>query len=427
MAIPAVLAGLAATAASTGINYMLSEKHADNAMERQKKLLSLQNSYNQAAQVNALGNQVQGARLAGLNPAMFSGQMSAAQSVGLGSAPKAENVEVSPADILTMAQAKNLEAQTEKTEAETSKIEGVDTANVEADTQAKKAASLLTQAQTVTEGGRPGLVSAQTANTEAEAQRIKNLNKAFAEEDAGIGLFGQSMALQWQKESWYKNLPKGSKMIIDDIARGDLDLTVGIANALDRSISSDSRMNAAHADKVNYALTRAVVERQMKNPKVLNALVKTPEAQYNEVIARATKLGAETKMLNFDYGWKNEQKEVWQKNDPDKLYAEYQKNPTIENAAKWLVGSIRSTGADVVKSTVPAAVGSSIGGRVLGKSLGKSYGEETRINKAGSDYSRSKAGSDYSRSQPPVHTPFYGVSVQRSNPYGLYPFPWTNR
>lgn len=347
----------ALSAGSTVINNAMSEYHADQQMAREKKLMSLQNQYNRSNALSAYQQQVQGMRIAGLNPAMLSGQTpNVAAPVTKGSVSQAENVEFDPATMLLDAQRRNVEADTEMKQAETAKIAGVDTENVKADTGAKKAATYLTHAQTVTEGGKPGLVAAQTASTEQEAQRIKNLNQAFAEENSALGLFGQTMALQWQKESWYQSLPSGAKMVIDDIAKGEFDLTVGIANALDRSISTDSNMNEVQTDKAQYALTRAVIEGQMKSPKVMKALSRLPEAQYNEVIARATKLGVETKMLNFDYGWKTEQKEVWQKNDPDKLYAEYQKDPSVENLAKWLVGSARSTGVDVLKGIGPAAV-----------------------------------------------------------------------
>lgn len=365
-----ILAGLAGQAASN----VMSEWHANKQMNREVKLMDIQNQMNQANALSAYQNQVQGARMAGLSPALLNGQTpQVAAPVSKGSVSQAENVEFDPATLLLQAQKENVEADTAKKEAETAKISGVDTEQTKASTAATKAATYLTQAQTKTEGGKPALVAAQTANTEAEAKRIQNVNQVFAEENSAMGLFGQTTAQEWQKESWYNELPKGAKMVIDDIAKGELDLTVGIANALDRAVSTDSNMNEVHTNKVQYALTRAVVEGQMKSPKVMKALVKTPEAQYNEVAARATKLGVETKVLNFDYGWKQEQKEVWQKNDPDKLYAEYQKDPSIENAAKWLVSSMRSTGAEVVKGAVPAT----IHGTTLGKAVNRSQQNTT--------------------------------------------------
>lgn len=100
------------------VNNVMSEWHADQAFKRQKELMNMQQRMNNANAVNAYSQQVEGARMAGLNPAMLNGQQPAVQSVSQGSAPKGENVELNPADMLLMAQKENLEANTEKTEAE---------------------------------------------------------------------------------------------------------------------------------------------------------------------------------------------------------------------------------------------------------------------------------------------------------------------
>ena len=305
-----ILAGLA----SGGLSNLMSEWHADKQQTREKELMDYQNQLNKANALDAYRTSVQGMKMAGLNPAIAQDAKPLAPEVSKGSVSQAENVEFDPQTMLLDAQRENLEAQTEKTEAETAKIEGVDTENVRADTGAKKAATLLS--------------GANTAKAEEEAQHIRNINKVFQEENYSMPLFGQAMAQEWQKTDWYKKLGKTSKMVIDDIAKGDLDMSIGLANALNRAVTTDVDMNEAQKDKASYALTRSVIEGQMKSPKVMKALVKTPQAQYNEVVARAAQLGAETKMLNFDYDWKKEQKEVWTKNDPDKLYAEYQKDPT---------------------------------------------------------------------------------------------------
>lgn len=345
----AVLANLASNA--------MADMKAQTQFENEQQLMRQQNRMNQHNALMAYMNQVQGAKLAGLNPAMLNGATpQVAAPVSKGNAQMAENVEFDPASLLMQAQADNLKAQTEKTEVETDKIAGVDTENTKADTQAKHAAKLLTQAQTVTEKNRPNLIAAQTANTEEETTRIRNLNNAFAEENSAMGLFGQTMAQNWQKEPWYNKLSKGSKMVIDDIAKGNLDLTVGIANALDKSISTDQNMNQTEKNKFEYELTEKVIEAQLKNPKVMKALEKLPSAQYNELVNRATKLATENKVLQFDLKWNKEKKDIWDKNDPDKLYREYQKDPTVENAVKWVVGSLRNTGTEVLKSTAPAAI-----------------------------------------------------------------------
>ena len=75
MAWPLIAAAAMSTAETVG-NNLMSEWHADKAQERQKELANIQFSHNQGLQRAAMANQVQGAKLAGLNPAMFNGQMS---------------------------------------------------------------------------------------------------------------------------------------------------------------------------------------------------------------------------------------------------------------------------------------------------------------------------------------------------------------
>lgn len=377
-----VLAGLAAGAASNA----MAEWHAGNQFRRESYLMDKQNQMNRANALSAYSDQVQGAKMAGLSPALLNGQTpNVASPVSKGTVSQAENVEFDPATLLLQAQKDNLDAQTEKTQAETDKIKGVDTANIEADTNLKIANALL--------------AGANKDKVIAESTQIGNVNKVFAEENSAMSLFGQTTAQGWMQENWYNKLPKGAKMVISDIAKGDFDLTVGFANALDRMVSSDVSMNSAQKEKASFALTRAVIEGQMKSPKVMQALVKTPQAQYSEVLNLATKYAQETQALKFELGWSKERKDVWSKNDPDKLYAEYQKDPTIENAVKWLVGSFRSTGAEVLKGATPAV----IHGGAMNDAF-KNSKNSKEIKNVHESHTPALYGSDGSILRPAVHT-----------------------
>lgn len=360
-----VLAALAAGAASN----VMSEWHADEQMKRENKLMNKQNALNRANALDAYSQQVQGARMAGLSPAFLNGQSpTIAPAVTKGSVSQAENVEFDQTLGLMEAQRENVEADTAKKEAETAKISGADTKNVEADTELKTTQKLLGEAN--------------TENVKAETTRIKNINQAFAEENSAMGLFGQTMAQNWQKEPWYNKLSNGSKMVIDDIAKGNLDLTVGIASALDKSINTDQNMNETEKNKFDYELTEKVIQAQLKDPKIMKALAKFPSAQYNKLIAEASKLGVETKLLKFNYEWEKDKKDVWEHDDPDKLYAEYLKDPSDnEKAARWLVSAIRHTGGDAIKNMAPSA----IHGSAIEKGLeyqGKGKLNQKKIDKA---------------------------------------------
>ena len=132
-----VLAGLASTAASN----MTSEMHASRQMQREQRLMGIQNDFNQANALSAYQNQVQGARMAGLSPALLNGQTpQMAAPVTKGSVSQAENVEIDPATLLLQAQKENIEADTAKKQAEVP--------NVQADTGKKIAERLYTNAGT---------------------------------------------------------------------------------------------------------------------------------------------------------------------------------------------------------------------------------------------------------------------------------------
>ena len=278
MAWPLIAAAAMSTAETVG-NNLLSEWHADKAQERQKELANIQFNHNQALQRSALSNQVQGAKLAGLNPAMFSGQMSPAQSVGQGSAPRGENVEMnqtSPTDMLTMAQVKNLEAQTEKTEAETSKISGVDTENVKSDTAFKTAQTIM--------------AGANTDKINEEAQNIRNTNEIYEDQNNMLQTTGQTMAQKWMNTDWYKNLAPDTKATIKSMANGDLDLTVGGMKSIMDTVHLQENMSNADRKLIENAMANAITEAQFKDEKVMKAMAKMPEWAQHKLKAEVYEL-----------------------------------------------------------------------------------------------------------------------------------------
>lgn len=115
-----MLASLAAGAAITGVNNMLSEYHANKAHERQLELMEKQNAMNRVNALSAYSTQVHGMRMAGLNPASLegAGNPNVAAPVSQGSAAQAENVQLDPMNLLLNAQVRNVEAQTNKTNQE---------------------------------------------------------------------------------------------------------------------------------------------------------------------------------------------------------------------------------------------------------------------------------------------------------------------
>ena len=388
-----VLGALASGALSlgtAGVNYMLAEKHADNAMSRQQELLSKQYALNQAAQVNALPNQVQGARLAGLNPAGFNGQMSSAQSVGLGSAPKAENVEVSPQDVLMMAQAKNLDADTDKKRAEIG--------NVNEDTELKFAQKLFT--------------GADQTKVEHETQTIRNTNDAFASENRAIGKFGQAMAERWMNSDWFDKLSPDTRDSIQSIADGTTPLTVGSMRALTNAVNAQKNLSDADASTVRNAFSNAVIESQFNTDDVFDAIVRDPKVRQDLTTAQTDKLRAEIDRISYRYkevideelkkisAETNETKakaalERAEKRIRDLDFKKLKLDPIIrryEGDILGYFGSMAERVLDAGISSAPTIAASHLAGRVAGKAAGNAT--STAVDKA-AEYGRTYKAEDW--------------------------------
>lgn len=108
-----VLASLAGNMASNAT----SEWHASKQMQREQRLMDIQNDMNNANVLNAYSQQVQGLRMAGLSPALLNGQTpNVASPVSKGSVSQAENVELDPSIAL-------MQATADKTREETRALE----------------------------------------------------------------------------------------------------------------------------------------------------------------------------------------------------------------------------------------------------------------------------------------------------------------
>ena len=361
--IGSILAGLATGA----VNNFMSEWHADKAQDREKELMEKQNQMNKANALDAYRNTVQGMKMAGLNPALAQdSQPVQAAAVSKGSGAKGENVELSPQDLLITAQADNLAAQTEKVEAETDKIKGVDTKNVEADTNLKVAQSLL--------GG------ANKDKVDAETKNIKNINDQFELEKAGTALFGQAIAQDWQKQPWYGKLTAGQKMIVDDIARGEFDLYPGTMTALVKSIKANGDMSSMQKNQLADGMAQVLTEAQMKDKKVMEALAKMPAQTREKIKAEVNESYKRAANLELDNKWTKDKYDVYKSQDVDYLYNEYMKDPeNNEKLGKWMLATTNdkvNKVFDAAKNMAPAYVG----GKAISSGM---HGHERGVNTSG--------------------------------------------
>ena len=268
-----MLASLAGAAAISGVNNMLSEVHANKAHQRQLELMEKQNAMNKANALSAYSTQVQGMRMAGLNPASLdgSGNPNVAAAVSQGSAAQGENVQMDPTSALLKAQADNLNADTEKKRAEVG--------NVNQDTDLKFAQKLFTNE------------NADKVNK--EAQNIQNINDTYADTNRSLSDYGRGMAEKWQSSPWYNKLASATRDTIDAIASGETPLTVGGMRALQDVIDTQKNLSDADRKLVQNAFDNAVTESVFNDKSVMQAIVKEPKNRQDKLKAEIAKINAE--------------------------------------------------------------------------------------------------------------------------------------
>lgn len=286
-----------------GVDQLLAGKRSAQSYQREKSMMKLQNQMNRANMVDAPSMQVEGLRMAGFNPAMVAGAGSQpAPTVSKGTADMAQTLPLDMAGLAQLslmdAQRDNIEAQTEKTKAETANLPKTG-ANIEADTNEKIARTLLYPEQRENVKADTTLKTEQADKVKEEAQSIRNTNEVFEEENKGISLFGQTMAMDWQKQDWYKNLPSGTKMVIDQVAEGKVPLSVGSMRALVTAIDTDRGMNDMEKSKVEAAMARAIIKSQMNDKNVMDALKRDPKVRVEMNENQAKKLLAEANKLSY--------------------------------------------------------------------------------------------------------------------------------
>lgn len=354
----AILANLASNA--------MADAKAETQFENEQKLMNKQNSLNKQNAMMAYMNQVQGAKMAGLNPAMLNGATpQVAAPVSKGTAQMAENVEFDPASLLMQAQKENLEAQTEKTEAETRKIEGADTANVEADTQvklqelAKKAKDIektdaeigklgaetaLITMETKTEGFKPnllwaqaekaykevGLTDEQIKKIKAETNRIWQENQKYTDQNKTLQKLGPEIAKNVRNSEFYDRMDDSARAYWDAVADNKVKLTVGGMLAVNSLFDTNANVNQKDVDDYNRMLNKDIVVRQFNNKELVDALAKLPAEKAKQVTM----------------AWKETEQKILNIQEDTKLKTEEQKIKAAEVALKELERVIQNNSVD---------------------------------------------------------------------------------
>lgn len=370
---------------TTGINNLFAQKNAQDSYHREVQLMKMQNNMNNANAKNAHINDVEGMRLAGLNPALGQGGSPAAPTVGLGSADMAQTFPFNASDALALAQIENINADTD--------LKKTKVPNTQADTSLKVAEKLFKQAG--------------TKKVNEETENIKNINTQYKEQNGALSSYGQIMAQKWQNASWYSGLAPDTKNTIDAMAFGEIPLTVGSMAALERTINAQKNLSDADRTVVKNAFDNAVTDAMFGDQAVMNAIAQEPldkrkmlykhmdeieasikkiNAEIPNIVQELQNLQSKKKNIDMDTAFNEAKLKAFKAGDLDylKSQGEY---------GKWVEKYAEDRLADVVRMAPAIA-----GGRAIGSSMKKSTElqpikrEQWRYNKNGQMTSHTTSG-----------------------------------
>lgn len=275
MAGGAFMGSLAASVGEGIVNNMFAKDNAEWSLYNQKQMMRAQNAMNNANIANAPLKQAEGLRMAGFNPAMVNGiGTAAAANVSQGNVDMPQTI---PFDFdfngaaLLEAQKENLEAQTDKLKAEVPKV-AEETQNTIVDTLLK---------------------NANKEKVEEEKKQVQNLNERYQDQNNLIKPLSQVIGDKWQNEPWFSKLAPDTQETIRGIANGEIELSVGGMDALERAIKTQVDLSDADHKLIKNAFDNAVLEGQFSDKAIFDAIKKLPESQQKQIEAQTDKLKAE--------------------------------------------------------------------------------------------------------------------------------------
>ena len=273
-----ILGGLAIAAGTSFMNNMFAQKNASDAYQREKQLMDKQHSMNVADTVNAHTYNVEGMRMAGLNPALGQGATPAVPETSKGSADMAQTIPFNSADALAAAQVENVKADTDVKRAQVPQIQ--------ADIKSK-AADILFK-------------SAGVKKIEAETQNINNLNVEFKAQNDALAGFGQVMAQKWQASPWYVGLAPDTRNTIDALAAGEIPMSVGVMAALEKTIGAQKDLSDADRTLVKNAFDNAVSSAMFSDDSVMRAIAQEPKDKRNLLYKHIDEIDAAMKKIDAE-------------------------------------------------------------------------------------------------------------------------------
>lgn len=273
-----ILGGLAVAAGTSFMNNMFAQKNASDAYQREKQLMDKQHSMNVADTINAHTYNVEGMRMAGLNPALGQGATPAVPETSKGSADMAQTIPFNASDALAAAQIENVKADTD--------IKRAQVPQIQADIRSKFADILYK--------------SAGAKKIDAETQNINNLNAEFKAQNDALAGFGQIMAQKWQSQPWYAGLAPDTRNSIDALAAGEVPLSVGAMAALEKTIDAQKNLSDADRTIVKNAFDNAVSSAMFSDDSVMRAIAQEPKDKRNLLYKHIDEIDASMKKIDAE-------------------------------------------------------------------------------------------------------------------------------
>lgn len=256
-----------------GIDYMTSEKQADNQLERQKELQNQANQMNEENVRRQAVAQVTGMQQAGMNPAntTFTGAPTVQSgSAAMGNAGTMGNIFDGLAQVIQAIKApteiEHASAQIAKEQAETSKT--------------RKETDIILPKQAENIEKATGKLAAETKNEQNLNLQFEQMNEFVT--DTAKGVF-DSYRAQLKATGQWEELPLKTRITIEELADGNLEMNAGALEGLNRVIASTGNISATDKQIIENTKNMIIDIQQMKDKKIMDAFKNLPEKQYRKI------------------------------------------------------------------------------------------------------------------------------------------------
>lgn len=281
------LGAVAGNLAGQGINYLTSNKMAEDQFERQKELQKRANDINMQNAGRMAQIQVTGMQNAGMNPAGTQFTSAPTQQQGaapMPTVPHLGNIFQGVAELIAAAKAPTeiekmiadtslTKAKTSESEAQTGKI-GAETENITYDYTTMKPEQVKKMEKDI-------------EKLNEDIQNTRNVNEIYQTKSDFIRTHAPSIFTGWRDQlkstnNWNK-LPEKTRQTIDSLANGDIEMDVGSIEGLNQIIKTQTDLSEADKNVMQNLVNTSVALKQLKNNKILDKIAKMPDAQYNKL------------------------------------------------------------------------------------------------------------------------------------------------